>query len=87
MSPSDDLPDRRVHVSIVSQRSGLIEIVRYDRAGKWWRETANDRRQLPIAEAVYLTHQHAVKMKDQVTWRAGLQGGSLFDAALWKVWA
>lgn len=77
--------DRTVHVTIVpeSEKDERVEIVRYERAGKWWYESALDRHPLTIAEAVDLAHEHAER-QNSVTWRAGVQGGSTFDAMLLK---
>ena len=52
------------------------QIVRYDRAGKWYRECAGTRRQITFAEAVRL----ATLVGSYVY--LGQPGGQRFDAAV-----
>lgn len=66
---ANDLPDRRVHA--VFQDGG--EIVRYDRAGKWWYERGDYRRQLSLNEAVQF-------VSDESQWNRGVPGGRTFDS-------
>ena len=49
--------DRTVHCTIVPVGGGRIEIVRYDRAGKWYREDGGNRTRITIAEAVSVAAQ------------------------------
>ena len=62
--------DRRVHAF-----KGQVEIVRYDKAGKWYRE-------IPGLPRVPLTVDEAARQATLpgFTWREGLTGGSRFDA-------
>lgn len=73
------LGDRRVHASHFEGE----EIVRYDRAGKWYIELVEPSRDAParkpvkIAEAV----SRAVQLVEQGgEVHLGLQGGGMFDA-------
>lgn len=67
--------DRRVHLTADSYRRGRVEIVRYDRAGKWWAEYGDGTRQrLYLAGAVVFA-----KLPGSV-WHRGLPGGRAFDA-------
>lgn len=66
--------DRTVHASYPG-----MEIVRYDKAGKWYAEPTdpNERRdQLNVREAAYLA------VSNRATWTPGLQGGRAFDRLL-----
>lgn len=68
--------DRRVHVTIVPSTGGpKIEIVRYERSGKWYYESGLQRRHLRIVEAVDFA-----KDRPAVIWHEGLPGGMYFDA-------
>jgi hypothetical protein len=62
------MSDRTVHAILVNG----AEIVRYDRAGKWYYESSSYRRHLTITEAVEF-----VGSPDQ--WIPDLPGGSAFD--------
>lgn len=66
--------DRRVH----ARTSDGAEIVRYDRAGKWYLEPTDGtrRRQLTLAEAIDLATQ-----PDSTTFLR-LPGGGAFDRAV-----
>jgi hypothetical protein len=66
------MSDRRVYVRLPSG----VEVVRYDRAGKWYREFGGRRLQITFAEAVCF----AQKRRAEVF--AGLPGGKAFDAAV-----
>jgi hypothetical protein len=67
--------DRTVHVTI-NLAGDQIEIVRYDRAGKWWLERATGyRRRLSLADAVAYA-----KESSNVIWHEGAPGGRMFDA-------
>lgn len=70
MSP---LPDRRVHAT--TSTGG--EIVRYDRAGKWYHEHTGDprkRQRVSLVEAVRIASLPGS------TPELGIPGGQLFDA-------
>jgi hypothetical protein len=64
------MDDRRVHATTEDGR----EIVRYDRAGKWYVEAGDHRRQVTFVEAVRLATLAGS------TVRSGLSGGRAFDA-------
>ena len=72
--------DRRVHVTIVPASGERIEIVRYDRSGKWWYESGNQRRPLRLAEAVAFAED-----RPAVIWHEGLPGGTIFDSQVSKM--
>lgn len=73
--------DRTVHCTIVAGTGGpRIEIVRYDRSGKWWREEGPQRRPLTLDAAV----KYAEIDRPAVIWHEGLPGGRSFDAAVRK---
>lgn len=75
------LEDRRVHAVIVPNTGGsMIEIVRYDRAGKWWYESGEQRRPLSIKEAASF-----VQNRPAVIWHEGIPGGQRFDAEVRKL--
>ena len=59
--------DRRVHAIV-----GSAEIVRYDRAGKWYYEEGDTSKPLTISEAVEF-------VSDKSQWRPGVPGGLVFD--------
>lgn len=72
-------PDRRVHAKVpIPVEAGpefggeFAEIVRYERAGKWYYESPVLRRQLALDEAVQF-----VEEESQVQF--GVPGGSAFD--------
>lgn len=68
--------DRKVHCTIIpATGGGRIEIVRYNRAGKWWYEDGPRRRPLTLDEAVAFC-----KDRPAVIWHKGLPGGAMFDA-------
>ena len=67
--------DRRVH----GRAADGTEVVRYDRAGKWWIEDADgSRRPLSLAGAVDVMRQ------PQSIWYPGVLGGRAFDARVIK---
>jgi hypothetical protein len=67
-------PDRTVHARSADKQQ---EIVRYDRAGKWWVENADGtRRPVGIREAAELARTYAVSRGTVFT---GRSGGSMFD--------
>lgn len=70
--------DRTVHCTIVPHDGARIEIVRYDRAGKWWYESDGKRRQIKLAEAV----KFAADTRSAVIWHEGRYGGTRFDDAV-----
>lgn len=72
---AEEQGDRRVHVTIVPFDGDRIEIVRYDRAGKWWYESGGVRRPLTLAEAVRFAED-----RPAVIWHEGRPGGKVFDA-------
>ena len=72
--------DRRVHCTIVPVSGGRIEYVRYDRSGKWWRESEGRRTPIKIAEAVAAASQ----VRSAVIWHEGVPGGTQFDAKVRK---
>jgi hypothetical protein len=43
--------DRQVHAEFAALTGARIEVVRYDRAGKWYFEGPNGRRRVPVREA------------------------------------
>lgn len=75
------MSDRTVHVTIVPASGDRIEIVRYDRAGKWYYEDRGRRRRLTLAEAV----EFARVDRPAVIWHEGRQGGKAFDAKVRKL--
>lgn len=72
--------DRTVHCTIVPVGGGRIEIVRYDRAGKWYREDGGNRTRITVAEAVSVAAQD----RPAVLWHEGRPGGRAFDAKVRK---
>lgn len=66
------LGDRQVHG--VSANGG--EIVRYDRAGKWYLENGRGRHRITLAGAVSLATDPGADA------RLGLPGGTSFDAGV-----
>lgn len=66
--------DRRVHAVTYNG----LEVVRYDRAGKWYAELPGWRQPLTFKNAV-----HLARGCESVYY--GLPGGSRFDAAVRKV--
>lgn len=68
------MSDRTVHVTIVAVDRDRIEVVRYDRAGKWYLEDRVRRRRLTFAEAVAFAED-----RPAVIWHEGRPGGRLFD--------
>lgn len=72
-----EIPDRRVHCTIVPPTGGpRIEIVRYERAGKWWYESGKQREPLTLKKAA----KFASDERPAVIWHEGVPGGSRFDA-------
>ena len=73
--------DRTVHCTIIPATGGPhIEIVRYDRGGKWYYESGSERRQLTLQEAVTF----ASSPRPSVLWHEGKPGGLRFDSAVRK---
>lgn len=73
--------DRTVHCTIVPATGGpRIEIVRYDRAGKWWYESGDQRKPLTVTEAV----EYASSTRPSVIWHEGMPGGRRFDSLVRK---
>lgn len=70
------MDDRRVHATLLPPRQPSIEIVRYERAGKWYWESDRLRKHLTIAEAAALVSGD----RYPVVWNEGVPGGSRFDA-------
>ena len=67
--------DRTVHAE-----NGGTQVVRYDRAGKWYIEYTNPdlkRRAVSVTEAA-ITARNLITMRG--TWHKGLPGGAMFDA-------
>jgi hypothetical protein len=62
------MSDRTVHARLF----GGGEIVRYDRAGRWFWEYSNKRDQVSIDEAVEL-------LKSPLEWFPNRPGGTVFD--------
>jgi hypothetical protein len=73
--------DRTVHCTIVPISGGHIEYVRYDRAGKWYREDSGRRTLITLAEAVTA----AAQTRPSVIWHEGKPGGTMFDAKVRKL--
>lgn len=74
-------PDRRVHARAGVKEKGHLweEIVRYDRAGKWYIEVEGARKQVSLREAAL----RAVELEDQGgEILLGVTGGNQFDAAI-----
>lgn len=65
------LDDRRIHAV---SADGRWELVRYERAGKWFYESPQTRRQVTISEAVNLASVDGMQVRLRVP------GGSTFDA-------
>lgn len=70
------MDDRRVHATLIPPHLPRVEVVRYERAGKWCWETYRYRKYLTLAEAAAL----AAGTLYPVVWNEGLPGGSRFDA-------
>lgn len=70
--------DRTVHCTIVTDPRS--EIVRYDRAGKWFVEAGPYRRSITLTEAVAFAAQD----RPAVIWHEGRPGGGAFDAKVRK---
>lgn len=69
------MSDRTIHAVI----DGVYELVRYDRAGKWYVEGATKRRALTLAEAVAL----AASPDSVIIWDQ--PGGQVFCSRLRKL--
>ena len=67
---------RTVHCTIVPVGGGRIEYVRYDRAGKWYREDGAKRTRVTLADVV----KAAAQDRPAVIWHEGRPGGRAFDA-------
>lgn len=74
------LPDRRIHA-----RKQGVDIVRYDKAGKWYVEIAADygRRGLPAERKPVKIREAALHARGLIargaTHHAGIPGGQAFD--------
>jgi hypothetical protein len=71
----ETVSDRRVHA-----RHGNVEIVRYDRAGKWWLESIDGRwprRRVSVTMAAIHAHDF---LQDGGEVFFGLHGGAMFDS-------
>lgn len=77
MSPWND---RTVHVTIRPAGRDRIEIVRYDRSGKWYLEDDHTRKHLTLKEAVAFAAD-----RPAVDWHEGMPGGRRFDAEVRKM--
>ena len=72
--------DRTVHAFYESATSTRLEIVRYDRAGKWWMEAGpDDRHPLKLNEAAWFV------ARGGFTWIEKQPGGRAFDARVRKM--
>jgi hypothetical protein len=69
-----DLPDRRIH----AQLPDGSEVVRYERAGKWFHEGPGLRTKLTLGQAAILATSHGAIV------RSGVPGGGLFDLRVKK---
>lgn len=77
MSPSRSSEDRTVHARIVTG-TGVAEIVRYDRAGKWYVEpTWGKRTQLTMRDAALTAARWSEQVNGSVFYDR--PGGSAFD--------
>ena len=76
------MSDRTVH-AVIERDDVVTEIVRYDRAGKWYVEPSGGvRTRVSIKEAVDLIRAEMDREDHVVTWRAKQPGGHAFDARL-----
>ena len=69
-----DLPDRRIHAELPDGS----EVVRYDRAGKWFHEGPGLRRKITLGQAAVLACSRGAVIKP------GIPGGGLFDLRVKK---
>lgn len=69
------MSDRQIHATLRDGR----EVVRYDRAGKWFVEGQHGRRAVSVLEAAQTAIQYAGEI------HYGLPGGSRFDSAVRRV--
>lgn len=73
--------DRTVHAWYYTDTEGLpeylVEVVRYDQAGKWFVEWSTGRKQVTVREAVAAAKEGMRHHLGKAT--LGLQGGSTFD--------
>ena len=69
------MADRTVHCTIIPIGGGRIEIVRYDRSGKWFYESGATRRMLTLDEAAAMADD-----RPAVIWHEARAGGRMFDA-------
>lgn len=74
--------DRRVHAYGQTPEGTKFEIVRYDRAGKWYCETDGTRRPIDLATAVTLAADISKRGGGQIFWNR--VGGTMFDSRLRK---
>ncbi len=75
------MSDRTVHVEILPIGGGHVEIVRYDRSGKWFYENKDHltkRRRLTLVEAAGFARVD----RPALIWQEGKPGGRAFDAAV-----
>lgn len=68
------MANRTVHAEFRGEFGRMVEVVRYERAGKWWLEWDGGRRAVSVADAA----THAVSRSGVVF--LGRPGGRLFDA-------
>lgn len=80
MSEHKQRSDRTVHATIVLAGGGLIEYVRYDRSGRWYREYGDQRAAIAVHVAVSATAAPAEAGIPAAIWHEGRPGGTLFDA-------
>lgn len=71
------MSDRTVHATIHAESVGDVEVVRYDRAGKWWLEFPGGQRERVTLEGAAF---HAGGCLPTVDVHFGLPGGSRFDS-------
>lgn len=69
------MSDRTVHCTTVPASGERIELVRYDRSGKWFYESGPTKRHVTLAEAVAMCDN-----RPAVIWHEGRPGGRMFDA-------
>jgi hypothetical protein len=68
------MDDRRIHARDYSG----VEIVRYDRAGKWYAEQDGHRSHISVSKAVAVARYLLDNDRGEVFF--GLPGGAMFDA-------
>ena len=75
--------DRRVHATGTALDGGGFEIVRYDRAGKWYFESDSTRRLLTVKDAAAFVGREL--QRPGFVWHQEVPGGQRFDAEVRKV--